>query len=269
MKAMLLSAGLGTRLQPWTLTTPKPAIHFLGVPLAFYGLTLIQDLPITDLVVNVHHLADQVEDLFKDRPAKKWNIQISNERQQLLGSGGGIHHAKRFLQNEKDFLVMNSDEVFLPHDPQLMKDFLNFHQSSKALATLLVMQHPEVGTKFGGVWCSSDGQVKEFNKKQPDPSLKGWHFLGIMLLNQKVFQFFKNQVVEENIMYDTLTLALRQGYEVQIYPAEGLWFETGNIPDFQAATEACKKIQKSEINIPEAQYLRQVQWEWGTVEKSV
>lgn len=263
MKAMILAAGQGTRLQPWTLTKPKPAIPFLDIPLAYYSLSLIKELPIHELIVNVHYLPDQVEDLFKYLPTKKWKIHFSDERHQLLGSGGGIHHAKKFLENEKDFLVMNSDEVFLPHDPDVMKNFLNYHLKTKALATLMVMEHPEVGTKFGGAWCSSDHQVKEFNKKQPDPTLKGWHFLGIMLLNHKVFQFFKDQVVDENILYETLTLALGQGYQVQVFPVEGLWFETGNIPDFQVATDSCKKLLQSEIQIPEAQYLRQVQWEWG------
>ncbi len=245
MKAMLLSAGLGSRLKPYTLTTPKPAIPFLGVPLACYSLAILEDLDVHSLVVNVHHLPDQVENLFRDLKYKKLPVNFSDERTALLGSGGGIHNAKDLLRGKGDFIVMNGDEVILPHEAFMIKDFWSYHQSHGGIATLLTMDHPEVGKKFGGAWVDAQNRVQLFSKTDPGGDVRGKHFLGILILKERVFGYFNTEVSDENILYETLTKAMAAGEKVYTYDCKAEWFETGNPEDFIKATEYCiREIEK-------------------------
>ncbi len=240
MNVMILAAGEGTRLRPYTLETPKPAIPFLSVPLACYSLSLLDGIQIDRLVVNTYHLPDQVRTLFKTLPPQWKDLSFSSEENQLLGSGGGIHKAKNQLKGTGDFFVLNGDEVILPNQMRILEDMLSFHRWHKGIATLLTMPHPEVGTKFGGAWLSEGTQVKCFSKTNPGAEApRGLHFMGVMILSDRVFNYFKPQVEIENILYETLTLAMKEGEQVHAYESQAQWFETGNPVDFMQATEFC------------------------------
>lgn len=243
MNVLILAAGEGTRLRPYTLQMPKPAIPFLTVPLACYSLSLFENIKIENLVANTFYLPDQVQSLFRrlNYPSKK--LCFSEESGQILGSGGGIHNAGKYLMGG-DFIVMNGDEVILPSQPGLLQEMLDFHRWHKGLATLMVMDHAEVGKKFGGAWVKqgqTEGQEKVscFSKTQPSPDLKGYHFVGVMIFSERIFSYFKDQIVEENILYETLTKAMSLGEEVYVHKANPIWFETGNPVDFTAATQFC------------------------------
>jgi mannose-1-phosphate guanylyltransferase len=245
MNVMILAAGEGTRLRPYTLETPKPAIPFLSVPLACYSLALLDGLEIDRLVVNTFHLPQQIRTLFQTlRPTWK-DLQFSNEETHLLGSGGGIHKARKHLEGREDFLVINGDEVILPHEMGVLQEMLAFHRWHKGIATLLTMDHPEVGERFGGAWLGPEGtRVQCFSKKNPGPEApRGQHFVGTLLLSDKVFRYFKPhariEVDEENILYETLTAAMAAGEEVHTFNCKAEWFETGNPVDFMKATESC------------------------------
>lgn len=238
MNVMFLCAGLGTRLRPYTLTTAKPLIPFLGVPMANYSLALLEEISIDNLVVNLHHLPEQVEFFFKDLKPPCKELIFSNEREKILGSGGGIHLAQEFLDNQNDFLVLNGDEVLLSEDPYLMKKFIDFHHSQNALATLLTIKHPGVGAQFGGAWCKEPPLVHSFSKK-PVSGCEGFHFTGYMLFSSRVFQYFKSGFEEENILYETLTKAMALGEKVCVYNTKASWFETGDPHGFIEATKTC------------------------------
>ncbi len=238
MKAMLLAAGEGTRLRPFTLQLPKPAIPFLGVPLADHGIRLLTELGPCDLVVNHHHLSDDIHRLFHRSQMQSYKVEFSDESSSLLGSGGAVHKASAFLKDEKNFVVMNGDEVILPHRSGQIREAYESHVGSGRLATMIVIDHPEVGQKFGGAWATADEEIRQFSKS-PVPLLKGWHYIGIIFLSNRVFSFFKSDVVEENLLYETLTLAIAKGESVVVHPIAAEWFETGNPFDFRLATETC------------------------------
>lgn len=240
MNVMILAAGEGTRLRPFTLELPKPAIPFLGAPLASYSLGLLDGIQIDNLVVNTHHLPDKVEKLFLDLKPECKRLAFTHEPE-LLGSGGGIHNAKKHLDGRGDFIIMNGDEVILPHNMKMMDEMISFHRWHKGLATLLTMKHPEVGTKFGGAWLSAgSSKINCFSKTNPGgTSTEGRHFLGVMVLSDRVFKYFKPQVEVENILYETLTQGIFQGEEVHSFEVQTEWFETGNPVDFMSATETC------------------------------
>jgi mannose-1-phosphate guanylyltransferase len=246
MNVMLLSAGEGVRLRPYTLQMPKPAIPFLGAPLASYSLNLLASLKIHNLVVNTFHLPEKIETLFRDLNPKCDRLYFSSESTGLLGSGGGIHKAKGYLMGRGTFLVMNADEVILPHDETMMSDFIKAHELKGGIATLLTMNHPGVGQQFGGAWtlppadaediyCSQ--QVAQFSKTSPGPQYRGHHFIGAMLFSDRIFHYFKDQVETENILYETLTKAMTAGESAYVHDVSCEWYETGNSKDFLHATD--------------------------------
>lgn len=260
MRLMLLCAGQGTRLRPYTETTPKPLIPFMGTPMVCYSLQLADELPISKIVFNTHHLGNKVEDFFKSLKFRNLPVAPFYE-QTLLGSGGGINNAKSAIIGGGDFIVMNGDEVILPEQFGVMREMLSFHKYHKGIATLLTVDHPEVGAKFGGAWVDSNQKVKCFSKKNPgDSNLKGEHFVGVMILSDRVFKYFKGQVQDENILYETLTAAIASFEEVYTYKCKAIWHETGNPKDFTEATEFCVTAVEKDQTKQEywVNYLQQV-----------
>jgi MurNAc alpha-1-phosphate uridylyltransferase len=133
MKALILAAGLGTRLKELTVDKPKALVEVEGKPLIAYVLEkLVQD-GFTEIVVNVHHFANHIVDYLSinDFGVK---IHISDETNQLLETGGAILHAREFLDGDEPFLVHNVDILSNIDFRQLMAN----HNSNKCLATLAV-----------------------------------------------------------------------------------------------------------------------------------
>ena len=129
MKAMIFAAGLGTRFKPWTDSHPKALALVNGKSLLQLNIEYLQQYGITDVVLNVHHFADQViESVLKN---KGWgsNIMISDESHELLETGGGLLHAKNLLQDGEPFITLNAD--FLT-DLNIDK-LIAYHKNKKAL----------------------------------------------------------------------------------------------------------------------------------------
>lgn len=238
MNVMLLAAGEGTRLRPYTEILPKPAIPFLTIPLAAHTLGFLRGERINKLVVNTFHLPHKIHELFHSLPHKAQSLHFSDEVGKILGSAGGLGKAREFFVGSDDIVMMNADEVILPADPQTFTTALQKHRSSDVIATLIVMEHPGVGTQFGGVWTNADNQVLGFGKTPIPGSVKGWHFIGAQILSEKVLQYIPSEG-ESNIFYDVLTNAIQKGEKVQANPIKCSWFETGNPKDFLEATGVC------------------------------
>lgn len=238
MNVMLLAAGEGTRLRPYTAVLPKPAIPFLTVPLAAHSLSFLQGVAVDKLVVNTFYLPQKIHQLFESLPHKATQLHFSDEVGQILGSGGGLGRARRHFIGGGDFLLMNADEIILPKDSDVLKKALEHHRKTKALSTILVMDDPRVGTQFGGVWADAHNKVLGFGKTSVKGSHKGWHFIGVQILSEKIFQYIPDDV-ESNILYDAVVMGIKNGDLVQAYPFECSWFETGNPKDFMEASEKC------------------------------
>lgn len=239
MKAFFLSAGVGSRLRPYTDVKAKPAIPFLGIPLLHHVWHSLEGFGIDHLIVNLHHRAEDVRKTAEllEKEAKGLKVDFSDEQDLLLDSGGGLHRAQPFLEREKNFALANGDEVFFLHDPDVLRDMVARHSFRKNLATLLVMENPDVGTKFGGAYADSDQRVVKFSKTSI-PGLKGWHYVGVMLLSSRIFQYMKPEVVAENLLYDSITKGIANGETVEVFPANMDWYEVGNPSDFLKATRS-------------------------------
>lgn len=256
MNVMLLAAGEGTRLRPYTLIRPKPAIPFLNIPLASYPLAFLEDLKIDRLVVNTFHLPTKVVDLFVHMNHGARRLHFSHEINQILDTGGGLGAARDYFKVENDLILMNSDEVILPLEKGIVAQAIQHHRNNKAICTLLTMDHEGVGTKFGGVWLDSKERVRGFGKTSPGVEcVKAEHFIGIQILSGKIFEYLPNGF-PANILYDAVTKAIGEGHLVQRYKVPCHWYETGNPQDFLAATKSCLDILTSKTETYEQSHLR-------------
>jgi mannose-1-phosphate guanylyltransferase len=241
MNVMLLAAGEGTRLRPFTNQLPKPAIPFLTVPLAAHSLGFLQEVGIDKLVVNTYHLPEKIHSLFHKINHGAKELHFSDEVGEILGSGGGLSRARKFFKDGGDFIMMNADEVILPEDSDVLKKAIAQHRSSGALATLMVMDHHEVGTKFGGVWTDSSGNIKGFGKTKIDGCDKAWHFIGVQILSERIFNYLPKEGVS-NILYDGVMAGVNNGEKALVFPFECTWFETGNPTDLIEASKHCMDV---------------------------
>lgn len=238
MKVMLLAAGEGTRFRPHTLKLPKPAIPFLNVPLAYHQLRLMDELQPEGFVVNTFHLASEIHKVFKKIQFRLKDLQFSDEKEKILGSAGGLGFAANHFKKTNTILLSNGDEVFFPYEEQTLLRALQHHESEKALATLVVMDHPGVQSgEFGGIWVDADDKVLGFGKTKPEGAVAGYHYIGFCFLNHKVFGMIP--AGESNILHDVLKKDLQS---VRIFKTNGMWFETGNLTSYLEATEEALKL---------------------------
>lgn len=138
MKALILAAGLGTRLKPWTLSHPKALALVGGKPLLRLTIEYLQAAGIYDVIVNVHHFSDQV--IWALEKNKGWGsrFEISDESDLLMDTGGAIMKAAGYgyFKNSQDFLIVNADVLTdLP-----LQELISIHKSSGQLATLAVSE---------------------------------------------------------------------------------------------------------------------------------
>lgn len=252
MNLMVLAAGEGTRFRPHTLVRPKPALPFLNVPLAFYSLGLLEGLPIERTIVNTFHLPDPIVKIFEKAPLPSKELFFSHEKTQIQGSGGGIKWAEKFFDRRKEVIMINGDEVILPQDPRILSKALQAHRKSGALATLLAIHHPEVGSRFGGVWTNDQNQILDIGKSPPPTFAHGYHFIGVFILSPEVFNLLPTG--PSHIFTDVLLPALKKGHRLECFPIEATWFETGNLQDYLAGTEQALHLLQS--TKPEGDYLK-------------
>lgn len=132
---MLFAAGLGTRLKPFTDFHPKALAPVNGKSLLEHNIHYLQKYGIQEVVVNVHHFAAQIEQVLEQNNGFGSQVYISDERNEVLETGGGLLKAAHFFQNE-DFVVMNVDMLTNLN----LKALIQNHQLSGALATLAVMK---------------------------------------------------------------------------------------------------------------------------------
>ena len=129
MKAMIFSAGLGTRFKPWTDSHPKALAVVNGKSLLQRNIEYLQQYGIDDVVVNVHHFATQVIQAVKENNGWGSKVAISDETDEVLETGGGLLKAKDLLQNDQPFITLNAD--FLTN--LNLHDLIAFHQQKKGL----------------------------------------------------------------------------------------------------------------------------------------
>ena len=138
MKAMVLAAGLGTRLRPLTDTRPKALVEIAGRTLLEITLERLRASGINEVIINVHHFADMIVEYLKAKNNFGMHIEISRE-ELLLDTGGGLKKAAWFFRDDAEPFVMHNVDVISTIDLHLMTEY---HKDNRALATLAVQDRP-------------------------------------------------------------------------------------------------------------------------------
>ena len=194
MKAMILAAGLGTRLKPFTNNTPKALVPILEAPVIEHVILKLKDQGFNEIIINVHHFADQIIDYIKSRNYFDIRIEFSDEREKLLDTGGAIKKASWFVNDEEPILIHNADIL---SDVDLVKLYDN-HIENDAMATLVVNNRKTSRYLFfdecnylQGWINEKNGEVISSSKYDPLKHQK-LAFFGIHMLSSKALQEMKN-----------------------------------------------------------------------------
>ena len=186
MNAMLFAAGLGTRLKPFTDHCPKALVEINGKTLLELNIRYLQRFGIYDVIINVHHFASQIEETIYEHDGFGSNISISDERNELLETGGGLKKAAPFFADEDSFVVMNVD-ILTNLD---LGKMIMAHHNGDAIATLAVMKREssrqllfDKNMQLCG-WINN--KTHEERIARQDMSLQPFAFSGIQILSQAV-----------------------------------------------------------------------------------
>ena len=240
MKAMVFAAGLGTRLKPLTLTMPKALVPLDGVPMLERVIRNIISCGITDVVVNIHHFGDQIIDFLARNHNFGINIAISDERNLLLDTGGGILHAQSLLEGDEPFLVHNAD-IFTDLD---LSSIINHHRASGADATLLVKQRTtqrylvfDRQNRMQGWTNVATGEVKP-QSLAIDSSMHLMAFGGVHVISPKIFAHLRNFATEPKFSIMPFYIAGCQHLNIQGFNPSGYnWFDIGKMETLREAEQ--------------------------------
>ena len=175
MKAMILTAGLGTRMNGLSKKIPKPLLPVFNIPLIYYQLYQLKKVGVTDAILNLHHLGDKLKRSLGDSCCGI-RIYYSEEKPKILGTGGGVKQAQIFLQNEKNFILLNSD--FITELP--LKQLLTTHKVGGGITTLLVMPHFQ---ELADLNVDNKKFITAFTKKGK------YMFCGVHILEKEIFNY--------------------------------------------------------------------------------
>jgi mannose-1-phosphate guanylyltransferase/phosphomannomutase len=225
MKAMILAAGLGERLRPLTRHVPKALVPVAGRPMIDYPLSLLRRAGIEEVIVNLHHLGDQIEDYLGDGARFGLSIRYSRE-ERLLDTGGGVLNARAFLEGSS-FFVINTDVLI---DVELA-DVIAFHNRHKAVATL-VLRSDEKAEEYGAIECTHDGRVHRFLDARlstvPQPALIKRMFTGVQILKPEVFAYMDGGE-PFSLTRTTYVRLLRAGQPLYGFDYSGFWRDLGTV----------------------------------------
>lgn len=249
MKAMIFAAGLGTRLKPITDTMPKALVPVAGKPLLQHNLEKLQGVDVEGVVVNVHHFADQIEAWVKEHRFQM-PVCLSDERDELLETGGGILHAREYLQGCGRFLVHNVDII----SNLDIEGFVSEVQEA-AMATLLVSERKTnryllfnpVTMRLEGWTNIATGEVRSpYRDLDPDKCLK-LAFSGIHILSDNVFgvmEEYARKIGSKRFPIIDFYLEVCDTYNIYGIKSEDLkMIDVGKLDSLAQAEELIKNIK--------------------------
>ncbi|WP_267405684.1 MULTISPECIES: nucleotidyltransferase family protein [unclassified Chryseobacterium] len=209
MKALIFAAGKGTRLKPFTDHHPKALAKVNGVPLLERNINYLKGFGINDFVINIHHFGNQIVDFLKQNNNFNCKIEISDESEELLETGGGLIFARKFLDLGEDFLIMNAD-ILTNID---INAFVEYHKKIKDFATLAVSDressrkllfNDEMVLRGWLNVQSGEQRLAEFNK-----GFKALAFSGVHCINPSIFDKIK-RTGKFSVMEEYLDLMLTE-----------------------------------------------------------
>ena len=237
MKALLFAAGLGTRLKEHTQNKPKALVALAGKPLLQHAIEHLKQFGITDITINVFHFAEQVISFIEENNSFGIAIHISDERDQLLDTGGGLKKAAGFLKGDEPILIYNVDVI----SNLDLNALLNYHQEQKALATLVVRPRQtsrylmfDQSLQLSGWKNFSSGETRVSRENSFDES-QALAFSGIHILSPEILD-----LITENGKFPIMDLYLRLAKDHPIkafIDHSELWMDLGKPEQLELAEQ--------------------------------
>jgi NDP-sugar pyrophosphorylase family protein len=239
MKAMILAAGLGTRLRPLTDARPKALVEFARRTLLEITLTRLRSFGVGEVIINVHHFADMIVEYLQTNHNFGMRIEVSRE-ETLLDTGGGLRKAAHFFLDG----ASDSKAPFLVHNVDVISQIdlgrmLRFHHENQALATLAVQDREtsryllfDHQTRL----CGRQAERGRAELVRPSAQVQRLAFCGIHVISPRLFSLMKEEGAF-SITDAYLSLAA-QGADIMGFRAdEYYWRDVGSLPSLRQAAE--------------------------------
>ena len=235
---MIFAAGLGSRLKPLTDNMPKALVPVAGKPMLEHVILKLKEAGFDQIVINIHHLGQQIIDFLQANNNFGVKIYISDERDYLLDTGGGIKKAALFLQGDEPFLVHNVDILSNVDLKQLYQQ----HVNNNALATLLVSQRQtsryllfNQENKLCGWRNHATGEVKSFYPYFDPQQYTEYAFGGIHVMSPKILDWMEEWTGKFSIIQFYLSICART--DIHAFPSSNLRLLDIGKPETLAASE--------------------------------
>jgi N-acetyl-alpha-D-muramate 1-phosphate uridylyltransferase len=236
MKGMILTAGVGSRLKPLTDNTPKALVKVGEWTMLDLAIAYLKKNGVDEIIINVHHLADQLMEYVAEKKWLGYNIKISDETDNLLNTGGGLKKAAHFFSGEKDFVLMAVD-ILTNLDLTAM---INQHQESGALVTLAAKNRTtsrdllfDNEGNLAGWKHNTTGEIKRVDGRV---YTKGFGFSGVHVINTKIFR-----LISETGPFSIVDMYLRlaENNDIKLFEhSNDLWLEFGRAGQIKELIES-------------------------------
>ena len=258
MKAMVLAAGLGTRLRPITYSVPKPMVPVLNRPVMEHILGLLRGHGFDQVIANLHWFPETITDYFGD--GSEFGIELSySPEEALLGTAGGVRNASHFFDG--DFLVISGDAL-TDLDLAAMR---SFHESHDGVATLATRKVEDT-SQFGVVITDDKGRIQGFQEKpEPSEALSDLANCGIYMFDPSIFDFFPgpggSALAGEDDpdgfadwAMDVFPALLEAGEAFYSHEVDAYWNDVGTIDELlQGSFDGLEGEVRLEISEPESE----------------
>ncbi len=231
MKAMVMAAGMGSRLEPITLVMPKPLISIMNIPIMDIILSQLKEIGVEDIISNTYYLSNQIVERYKSNDLGINFNYIKEDK--LSGTAGGVKKCQYFFDAGEDFIVMSGD-ILTTAD---LKKGIEIHKNSGAIATIGVKEIPhDLVSNFGVVVTDEKGYIKEFQEKPAVEEAKSNLInTGIYIFNYKIFDY-----IPENTFYDfaknVFPKLLEEG-QINTFTVSEYWNDIGTISQYKQSVQ--------------------------------
>ncbi|MFQ3549750.1 MAG: NDP-sugar synthase [Armatimonadota bacterium] len=228
MKAMILAAGVGSRLDPLTRNIPKPMVPIVNKPVMEHIIEKLKANGIENIMVNLHYLGDQIKSYFGD--GKNWGVKIQySQEDRLWGDAGSVKRCESFF-DEDTFLVVGGDDLADLDFQRLIR----YHKDKKAVGTI-ALSLVDDPTEYGIALLNERGKITRFlEKPKGELMFSNTANTGVYVFNKSVFD-----LIPKNVQYgfgkDLLPKLLEQKLGLYGYLTSSYWKDVGSLRQYQEA----------------------------------
>jgi mannose-1-phosphate guanylyltransferase len=257
MKAMILAAGKGTRIRPITYTIPKPMIPILQKPVMEFLLELLRQHGFTEIMVNVSHLAEEIESYFRD--GQRFGVQIAYSFEgkidddgklvgEAIGSAGGMRRIQDFSPFFDDTFVVLCGDALIDLD---LSAAVKWHKSKSSIATIITKSVPrEEVSSYGVVVTNDDNRIQAFQEKPTVAEALSTNInTGIYIFEPEVFKYIPSGV-EYDIGSQLFPQLVADNAPFYAIPMDFEWVDIGKVPDYWRAIRGVLSGEIKNVQIP-------------------